>query len=199
MTTRIAQLLLVVAAAGLWGASRLPWVQLQTFDGLGQPRTTTLTGSNWSTALVPMALLLLAAAVAALAVHGWLLRVLAVLVAAVSAGACYLAITMWTVPDVAVRGAEIVQVPLASLVASSRHYGGAVITLVAAVATLAAAVLLMRSAVKGPVRSGRYASPAQRRAATSRGDSGATASERMMWDAIDEGRDPTDKSDTEGR
>ncbi|PRC53537.1 TIGR02234 family membrane protein, partial [Mycobacterium sp. ITM-2017-0098] len=35
---RIAQLLLALAAAGLWGASRLTWVQISSFDGLGQPR-----------------------------------------------------------------------------------------------------------------------------------------------------------------
>ena len=45
-------------------------------------RPTTLSGATWSTALLPLALLLLAAAVAALAVRGWPLRVLAVLVAA---------------------------------------------------------------------------------------------------------------------
>ncbi|MGA8548411.1 MAG: TIGR02234 family membrane protein, partial [Mycobacterium sp.] len=34
-TIRIAQALLVLAAAGLWAASRLTWVDLRTFDGLG--------------------------------------------------------------------------------------------------------------------------------------------------------------------
>ena len=61
----------------------------------------------WSTALVPLALLLLAAAVAALAVRGWPLRLLAVLVAAASAGMAYLAISLWVIRDVAVRGADL--------------------------------------------------------------------------------------------
>ncbi len=196
---RIAQLLLVVAAVGLWVASRLPWVVVRSFDGLGQPRTATLSGASWSTALIPLGVLLLAAAVAALAVRGWLLRVLAVLVAAASASAGYLAIGLWVIRDVSVRGADLAQVPVVSLVGSERHYAGAAVTLAAAVATLVAAVLLMRGAVKGTGTATRYASPAERRAATARGDSGGTMSERMMWDAIDEGHDPTRDSDTEGR
>ena len=42
----IAQMLLVVAAAGLWAASRLTWVELRTFDGLGPPKSSTLSGAN---------------------------------------------------------------------------------------------------------------------------------------------------------
>jgi uncharacterized membrane protein (TIGR02234 family) len=196
---RVAQLLLVAAAVGLWVASRLPWVTVRSFDGLGQPRTATLSGAAWSAALIPLAVLLLAAAVAALAVRGRVLRVLAVLVAGVSAAAAYLAISLWVIHDVSVRGAELAQVPVASLVGSERHDAGAAVTLAAAVATLAAAVLLMRAGVKGAGAAGRYASPTERRAAAVRGDSGGTMSERKMWDAIDEGRDPTRDSDTEGR
>jgi uncharacterized membrane protein (TIGR02234 family) len=62
---------------------------------------------------------------------------------------------------------------------------------------LVAAVLLMRGAVKGP--GVRYASPGERHAAAIRGDSRGTMSERMMWDAIDVGSDPTRESNTEGR
>lgn len=196
---RIAQLLLVLAAVGLWVAARLPWVVLRSFDGLGQPRTATLSGASWSAALIPLAVLLLATALAVLAVRGWLLRVLAVLVAAISAGAAYLAISLWVIRDVAVRAADLAQVPVASLVGSERHYPGAAVTLAAAIAALVAAVLLMRGVVKGTAAATRYASPAERRAAALRGDLGGTMSERKMWDAIDEGRDPTRDSDSEGR
>jgi uncharacterized membrane protein (TIGR02234 family) len=196
---RFAQLLLVAAAVGLWVASRLPWVTIRSFDGLSQPRSGTLSGASWSTALIPLAVLLLAAAVAALAVRGWLLRVVALLVAGASAGAAYLAISQWVVRDVAVRGADLAQVPVASLVGSERHYAGAAVTLAAAVATLVAAVVLMRGAVKGTAARTRYASRAERRAAALRVDSRGTMSERTMWDAIDEGRDPTRDSDNEGR
>ena len=101
---RLAQLLLLLSAGALWVASRMVWVEVQSFDGLGQPKTTALTGASWSTALVPLAVLLLAAAVGALAVRGWPLRLLAVLVAAASAGMAYLAISLWVIRDVARAG-----------------------------------------------------------------------------------------------
>ena len=130
--TRIAQLLLVLAALALWVGSRMTWVEVSSFDGLGQPKTATLSGASWSTALVPLALLVLAAAVAALAVRGWPLRLLAVLVAAASAGMGYLGIGLWVIRDVAVRAAELAQVPVVALVGTQRQHWGAVLTLVAA-------------------------------------------------------------------
>ena len=146
LNIRIAQALLVAGAGGLWAASRLTWVDLRTFDGLGPPKLVTLSGAAWSSALLPLTLVLLATAVAALAVRGWPLRMLAVLVAVVSLATGYLAISMWVVPDVAVRAADLAHVPVLTLVGSQRHYPGPAITLVTAVCTLVGAVLLMRAA-----------------------------------------------------
>ena len=143
---------------------------------------------------MPLAVLLLAAAVAALAVRGWPLRVLAVLVAATSAGTAYLAISLWVIRDVAVRAAHLAEVPVADLVGAQRHYGGAVITLVAAVGTLVGAVLLMRAAARARPDAARYA----RRTAPQAEEPGAAMSERTIWDALDEGRDPTN-GDIKGR
>ncbi|UGU32380.1 TIGR02234 family membrane protein [Mycolicibacterium smegmatis] len=199
--TRAAQALLVVAALGLWGASRFNWVEVRSFDGLGQPKTTALTGASWSTALIPLALLALAAAVAAMAVRGWMLRLLAILVAAASAGMGYLAISLWAVRDVAVRAADLALVPVAQLTGTHRYYTGAVITLAAAVCTLLGAVLLMRSA-NGSQRAvaARYAAPAARRTAAQQDVPSESMSERMIWDALDEGHDPTgDQDDTDRR
>ncbi|CAN5630783.1 TIGR02234 family membrane protein [soil metagenome] len=208
---RLAQLLLIVAALGLWVASRLPWVVVQSFDGLGQPKSVTLSGSTWSTALLPLALLLLATVVAVLAVRGWPLRILAILVAAVSGVTGYLAITQWVLRDVGVRAAGLAEVTVASLVGSQRHYWGAALTLAAAVVTLLAAVLLIRSASAGKGMTTKYVAPAARREAARRtpdeqlaepAEGDGTVSERMLWDALDEGRDPTvadGTSDKEGR
>ncbi|CPR07919.1 hypothetical protein BN971_01138 [Mycobacterium bohemicum DSM 44277] len=208
-----AQLLLVAAAATLWGASRLPWVAIRSFDGLGPPKDVTLSGASWSTALLPLAVLLLAAAVAALAVRGWPLRLLAVLVAVAGLAAGYLGVSLWMVPDVAVRAADLVHIPLMTLVGSERRHWGAGLAVAAAVVTVVAAVLLMRSSfIAGSDRpAAKYAAPATRRSISRReGATGAmlegsdkpSMSERMIWDALDEGRDPTDRpgqSDTEGR
>src|SRR5689334_10748789 len=111
----------------LWVASRMTWVEVTSFDGLGQQKTVSLSGASWSTALVPLAVLLLAAAVAALAVRGWPLRLLAVLVAASSALTAYLAISLWVIRDVAVRAAHLADVPITNLVDAQRHYGGAIV------------------------------------------------------------------------
>jgi uncharacterized membrane protein (TIGR02234 family) len=192
--TRFAPLLLVLSAAALWGASRMVWVDVQSFDGLGQPKTTALTGGTWSTALVPLAAILLVAAVAPIAVRGWRLGVLAVIIAGMSAVMGYLAISLWVIRDVAVRAVHLAGVPAADLVGTQRHYGGAILTLVAAVSTLVGAVLLLRSVAKPRPEVDRYE---RRRRAQSPPDD-ADASERVMWDALDEGRDPTDP-DNKGR
>lgn len=211
---RIAQAVLVVAAGALWAASRMPWVVVRSFDGLGPPKQVTLAGGAWSTALLPLALLLLAGAVAAIAVRGWLLRALAGLLAVVSLAVGYLGISLWALPDVAVRGAELAHVSMMSLVGSERRYWGAGVTVAAAACTLIAAVLLMRSASdSGSARTSarKYATPATRRSIAQREEADGAMleepetpgmSERMIWDALDEGRDPTDRageSDTEGR
>lgn len=191
---RVAQLLLVAAALALWAASRLPWVSVGSFDGLGQPKTVTLNGAAWSTALLPLAVLLIAAALAALAVRGWPLRAVAVLLAVVSFALGYLGITLLVTPDVGPRGAELAGVDIATLVSSQRQPAGAVVTLMAAMGVLLAAAVLMRSAVSSAHQVTKYAVAGPARP----GSDGE--SERGMWDALDEGRDPTDtRSEKEGR
>ncbi|KUH65655.1 hypothetical protein AU184_06105 [Mycolicibacterium novocastrense] len=195
---RVAQLGLVLAAAGLWVASRMTWVEVTSFDGLGEPKTVALSGGTWSTALIPLAVLLLAAAVAALAVRGWPLRLLALLVAAASAGTAYLAISLWVVKDVAVRASHIAEAPVADLVGTQRHYVGAVITVVAAAVALACAVLLMRSAASERSGAARYS----RRTVAPADEPAGEMSERAIWDALDAGSDPTQDAtnpDNKGR
>jgi uncharacterized membrane protein (TIGR02234 family) len=194
LTMGMAQTLLVVAAAGLWAASRLTWVVLRSFDGLGPPKTTTLSGAIWSAALLPLTLLLLVTAVAAVAVRGWLLRTLALLVAVASLAAGYLAISLWVIPDVAMRGADLAHVSTLSLAGSERHGLGPSITLVAAVCTLAGAVLLMQAAPSARSETTKYLTPAARRSLAQPSD--GVTSERMIWDALDDGWDPTqDRTD----
>ena len=198
--TRVAQLLLVLSALALWVASRMSWVDVTSFDGLGQPKSTALNGATWSTALVPLALVALAAAVATLAVRGWVLRLVGGLVAVATVGMGYLGIGLWVVPDVAVRAAELAQIPITALIDTERHHAGAVVTLVAAGCALVGAVLLVRSAAqaKAGATTGKYLAPAAKREAARQETPEAEMSERMIWDALDEGRDPTLK-DNEGR
>ncbi len=189
-TIRIAQALLVAAAAGLWAASRLTWVDLRPFDGLGPPKLIALSGAAWSSALVPLALVLLVTAVAALAVRGWPLRILGMLVAIASLATGYLAISLLVIPDVAVRAADLAHIPVLWLVGSQRHYPGPAITLATVVCTLVGAVLLMRAAASTRGADTKYVTPAARRSLAQQRDE-KTMSERMIWDALDEGEDPT--------
>jgi uncharacterized membrane protein (TIGR02234 family) len=100
----------------------------------------------------------------------------------------YLAISLWVIRDVGARAAHLADVPVADLVGTQRHYGGAILTLVAAVGALVGAVLLMRSVAKPRPEVDRYE---RRSSAQSPQDDGDT-SERVMWDALDEGSDPTE-------
>ena len=191
---RLAQLLLLLSAGALWVASRMVWVDVQSFDGLGQPKTTALNGASWSTALIALAAMLVVAAIAPIAVRGWRLGLLAVIVAGMSAVMGYMAVSLWVIRDVAVRAAHLAEVPVADLVATQRHYGGAIVTLASAIGALAGAVVLIRSVAKPRPEVDRYE---RRRSAVSPED-GAATSERAIWDALDEGRDPTDP-DNKGR
>ena len=197
---RIGQLLLVVSALLLWVASRMTWVSVTSFDGLGQPKIVTLTGASWSNALIPLAVLLLAAAVAGLAVRGWGMRAVAVLIAVVTLLLGYLGVSLIVTPDVGPRAADLAQFPVATLVASDRNTLGAGLTVAAAVCALVAAVMLMRAAGSGRGATAKYAAPAARRSAARSEDVDPARSERGMWDALDEGVDPTEqRPDTEGR
>ncbi len=84
----------------------------------------------------------------------------------------YLAISLWVVPDVAVRAAQLAEVPVADLLGTQRQYGGAILTLLAAVLTLAGAVLFIRAParraigrrqVRGPGAAARDGAAAGRR------------------------------------
>ena len=199
---RVGRLLLVVAAAALWAAGRLTWVLIRSADGLGQPRQFGVTGAAWSTALTPLAILALAAAIATIAVHGWALRVLAVLLAVTSLVPGYLGVSLWAASDVTLRGAAIADIPVMSVVGSERHHAGAVLTVMAALGILVSAVLLLRTVPAPSAGTDKYAAPAARRSTQQRDHPGPSdaMSERMIWDALDDGRDPTDsRSGGEGR
>jgi len=98
-TIGIAQLLLVLAAAALWMAARLPWVVIRSFDGLGPPKEVTLSGASWSTAAAtggdadPGR-----SGGGARGCGGWPLRVLAGLLAVCSFAVGYLGVSLWVLP-----------------------------------------------------------------------------------------------------
>lgn len=179
---------MVIAAGGLWAASKFTWVRLRSFDGLGEPRTVLVSGADWSAALVPLAVALVAAAIATLAIRGWVLRILAVLVAVIGAGSAYLGVSLWAIRDVGPRAAEVKNVQVSTLIGADRLSGGATTTVIAAAVAVLAAIALLRAAQGGADT--KYQTPAARRS-ESADPVDKKQSERVMWDSLDDGHDPT--------
>jgi uncharacterized membrane protein (TIGR02234 family) len=79
--------------------------------------------------------------------------------------------------------------------------GAAVLALAGAVAAFGAGLLLARMPVGAKQLSGKYDAPATRKAAATRavqeGTAGGPLPERVLWDALDAGADPTEPAGTE--
>ncbi|QBJ94770.1 TIGR02234 family membrane protein [Rhodococcus sp. ABRD24] len=201
--TGMAALLLAVAAACLWGASRMTWVTVTSSDGLSDDRITRLDGGTWAAATTPLALALVAAIAAAFAVRGWLVRILGLLVAVVAVAAAVPAIGLLSegasedAADIAgfervaeqVTGTEVSVLP-------------ALLVLCGSVVALGAAFMLIRKPAAAGGLSSKYDSPAARREAASKRNPADGVQEpqtqRMLWDALDAGEDPTIDGDAHG-
>ncbi|WP_075833334.1 MULTISPECIES: TIGR02234 family membrane protein [unclassified Rhodococcus (in: high G+C Gram-positive bacteria)] len=191
-------LLLALSAAALWGSSRMTWVHLTSSDGKTLERTTDLDGSTWAAAMTPLALALLAAIAASFAVRGWALRVVGLLVALVAIAVAVPAVQLLVSGASADRAVELAELSgHPEDLSTTVSVLPALLALVGGVAALGAAVLLMR---KPPVRGGlssKYDNPAARREAAAKlgqGDKPASdepVTQRMLWDALDAGEDPT--------
>ncbi|MFC8044992.1 TIGR02234 family membrane protein [Nocardia sp. NPDC057353] len=191
--------LLAVAAGLMWLASRLTWVTVTSSDGLTEPRTDELNGGTWFGALTPLALVLLAAIAAVFATRGWLRRFLGVLVTLVAAVTAVPPFALLTGSgDPGRRGATLAELPgRATVTDVQTAVLPALITLAAALAAFTAGVLLARMPRESADLSGRYDAPAVRRAAAgaeldrARAGEDADLTERVLWDALDAGDDPT--------
>ncbi|MFQ6394014.1 TIGR02234 family membrane protein [Nocardia sp. KC 131] len=211
--------LLAIAAAALWGSSRLTWVTVSSTDGLTEPRTDHLNGGVWFGALTPLALVLLAAIAAVLATRGWLRRMFGVLIGLVAAVTAVPAFALLSKSGAtAARAATLAELPgRATVTEVVTAPFPAVLTLVGALAAFTAGVLLARMPQEVAQLSGKYDNPVFRRAAatdevTQRRTEDAAAgtnsasgqlSERVLWDALDAGTDPTEEagalSDDQGK
>ncbi|MGW4633115.1 TIGR02234 family membrane protein [Nocardia sp. NPDC004415] len=197
--------LLALAAAGLWASSRMTWVTVRSADGLTEPRTDDLDGATWFGALTPLALVLVASIAAVFAVKGGLRQLLGVVIAVVAAVAAVpgFALTVGA-GRTAERAGTLAELPVRAVVESAQtHLAPAILSIVAALCALTAGVLLTRRAAASTELSGKYDNPVFRRADASaqvskqREDDGAAAplSDRVLWDALDAGTDPTEDPD----
>lgn len=217
----LAALLLIAAAVALWSASRMVWATLTITDGLSPVRARDVKGSDWSPWLVPLALVFLAAIAAGAALRGWALRLVAVLVALGGVLAAIPAVSLMVSGDNDVYAAKAIDLsPRYSLLATTSNSWAGVVVAFGAALAVAGAVMLLRVA-GGQRMSSKYQSPAVRRAEVEKqafrakrdreaGAAGATdiatrdgapadgsaagapESERLLWDALDTGLDPTE-------
>ncbi|MBF6340554.1 TIGR02234 family membrane protein [Nocardia abscessus] len=203
-----AVVLLAMAAAALWASSRMTWVTLSSSDGLTQPRTDHLNGGVWFGALTPLALVLLASIAAVLATRGWLRRVVGVLIALVAAVAAVPAFALLTGSGkTAERAAKLAELPARAQVETATTSAfPAVLALLGAIAAFGAGALLARMPAEAARLSGKYDNPVfrraaataevtQRRARSSDEPSSPQLSERVLWDALDAGTDPTEEAE----
>ena len=200
---------MALAAAAMWGASRLTWVTVSSSDGLTEPRTDELVGATWFGALTPLALVLLAAIAAVLATRGWLRRLVGILIGLVAAVTAVPPFALLTGSGATEdRAATLAELPGRATVTSVETAAfPAWLTLVAALAAFVAAVLLAKMPEDAARLSGKYDNPVVRRAAASdevakrRGEAAGEnedLSQRVLWDALDAGADPTEDTPEPG-
>ncbi|MBT0565206.1 TIGR02234 family membrane protein [Williamsia sp. CHRR-6] len=218
----VASVLLALAAAAMWSSSRLPWAKLVAADGMSPPREFTVHGADWSPVLTPLAIVVVAAIAAAVAVRGWALALVAVIVAIVAVVGAIPAVSLLTESNAVTYASKAVDLPsLYRPLSVETHKAVSLLVLLASALAVAAAVVLLRAARGAGALSTRYQSPAARRAeleekvfaeraraatgensprAADTGTHGADPelTERMLWDALDSGDDPTSPGATSG-
>ncbi|NUS45623.1 MAG: TIGR02234 family membrane protein [Mycobacteriaceae bacterium] len=181
-------------AACLWGSSRMTWVSVDSADGLAPPRTDHLLGSTWFGALTPLALALLAAVAAVLATKGGWRQGVGVVIAVIGGAAAVPALALISHSGVtAARAKSLADLPgRADVTAVHAAALPGVLALVGALSAFVAGVWLARRAARAGGLSGKYSAPAARKqAAARRAHDDGEVSERVLWDALDAGEDPT--------
>lgn len=213
----VASVLLALGAMVLWIASRVPWARVEAEDGLSPMRRFEVRGSDWSPWLTPAALALLAAVALVWSLRGAALRVLAVILGVGAVVTAIPAISLLSTPvssDYAARAIDLA--PRYRVLLTAVNPWAPAIVLVGAALVVVGAVFALRAA-RGAGMSSKYRSPAARREElerqvfaeyerrqraqardgqpedskpAARGE--APGGERILWDSLDTGVDPTE-------
>lgn len=164
---------LLLAAALLWGSSRLTWLwTLRELPGGGRVPSGT-TGAQRQPSLVPLALLSLAAIAAAVAAGGWLRRMVGALVAL--AGVVALWLGFGSLGDV--FGSHPDGHPTVAIVI------GRLLAVAAGACLLGCGITLVRAAKSLPRLGAAYQAPG--------GRARQRDPDRQLWESLSEGEDPT--------
>jgi hypothetical protein len=163
---------LLAGAVALWGSSRLTWFAQVRDAGVRGLVLQTETGAERSTALVPIAVLALAAIAGMVATGGWPRRLLGAVLVLAGLAACWIAV--YAAPF----GGYPDNAPTAEMLA------GRGLALLGGILLVAAGVLGARLAGRMPRLGARYSAPGARKRTAKDPDT-------ELWDALSEGDDPT--------
>lgn len=183
----------VVGAIAVWSSTRLTWVSYVEDDGLTTATDGTMDGAQWHAALAPLALVMIAGVAAMFAVRGRAVRVVGLVLVAVGLTVAVPVLTGLSGDDRADRVHRILdKAGRVEILQVDAAVGPAVLALFGAAAACAAGLVLMVGRAGRAGLSGAYETPAARkdRAAEVIDDDGAL-DQRLMWDALDGGMDPT--------
>lgn len=205
---RFGPLLCALGAVLLWLSSRMTWVTAHSEDDKSGPATNDIVGATWSLELTAVALVLLAGAVAALAVPPLARRIIGIICAVAAAIAAWQPINLLLYGadneqaqhllsaakdnDKAVDAASISDWAVVTETAVS--HAGPFIALVGATAAIVGGVMIAVNpgTRRGSTDDAKYKTPAARQEQLPEDLAEDPDSERVMWDALDSGIDPTD-------
>jgi uncharacterized membrane protein (TIGR02234 family) len=176
--------LMLVSAVTLWGAGAIVWVGQQYRTPFGREMTSGAAGSMLRPELVPLALAALAAIAAILATGRWLRRLIGLLVI-LAGGVLAWRSTQWYVGGwFAYTTGDIPpgSTPIGDM---STNPAGPLLMSMGALAMAAAGAVVVFRAHRMPVMGAKYSAPGVARKKSQDPD-------RRLWDALDEGADPTD-------
>lgn len=206
---RIALLLVVLSAAGLWASGRMVFVTVSVSDDKAGDSVKELVGSVWDPAATPLALAMIAALILSMAVQPLARRILGVIIALLAAVASFRAVQL-LVSDVDLARAQSllasgaatqkqsspVQISdWARVVDASVHNGPVIIALVAAALGLVGGIILVMRPGEASKGHSRYETPEVRRADAEEDLANNPDSSRVLWDALDAEVDPTEDDD----
>lgn len=206
MVRRLGPLLIALSALGMWGASRMVWVEATSEDDKSGAEVQQIIGASWSLELMAVTLLLLAGAVAGFALRRLGRRIVGIICAIAAAGVALSPIFLLTNGAETERAEKILQAGNSQSnavdVASISEWATVVFTEVNAwgpsVAVLAAAVgffgsvLLVMKPGQDTAKSRKYETVSVRHEKLAEDLENSPDSERVMWDALDADLDPTD-------
>lgn len=207
--SRIGLLLSALGGVCLWLSGRMVWVHADVVDDKADVAARTIDGATWAPLIAPGALILLAGVVALLVTRGWVARMVALVMAAVTVATSY-PVTMTLINGADPEHAEqLLQSQSASTAALAPHainswaeVTSATISMLPVVLAFVGVVLGIIGAVQMWLRPGwkpagddAYDTAAQRRERLAAGESAAEdLGDKDLWDSLDAGNDPTDRA-----